>query len=90
MKINEIFLPEQTSPQYLLVEGIPGLLWARTDAARQYPSYDEYKVYCAYVPNLENETNSAILSPEHSISRICLIKRIRIKFALKASPLWMK
>lgn len=50
-------IPEQTSPQHLPAEGTLGLLWARTDAAHQHPSDDEYKVYSAYVPNLENETS---------------------------------
>lgn len=50
-----MLLPVQTSPQHLMAEGTLGLLWARTDAEHQHPSDDEYKVYSAYAPNLENE-----------------------------------
>lgn len=52
-----MLLPEQTSPRHLMAEGTLGLLRARTDAAHQHPSDDEYKVYSAHVPNLESETS---------------------------------
>lgn len=56
-----MLLPVQTSPQHLMAEGNLGLLWAMTDGEHQHPSDDEYKVYSAHVPSLENENSKTFI-----------------------------
>jgi len=83
-----VLLPEQTSPQHPTAEGTLGLLWARTGTAHQHPNDDEYKVYSAYVLNLENETSQMFsCTVTRTFNLWNLINKIRIKLTLKASRL---
>lgn len=84
----QTLLPEQTSPQRLMAEGTLGLLWARTEAAHQHPNDDEYKVYSAHVPNLENETSQIFSCTVTRTFNLCnLIKKDQNKVDFKSKSL---